>query len=112
MSLFGAIQLSSNALRVGQLGLQVVGNNISNANTPGYIRQELVQAPAAGYRLGDSIVGQGVVSVGVKQQIDTFVAIVCVTRKANLRTMKPSMRDCNNCKTPSTRWEKTIFLLR
>ncbi len=74
MSLFGAIQVSSNALRVGQLGLQVTGNNISNANTPGYIRQELIQAPATGYRVGDTAIGQGVLAVGVRQQIDYFVA--------------------------------------
>jgi flagellar hook-associated protein 1 len=73
MSLFSAIQQSSNALRVGQLGLQVVGNNISNANTPGYIRQELVQAPGLGYKVGDSVISQGVRAIGVRQQIDQFV---------------------------------------
>jgi flagellar hook-associated protein 1 FlgK len=73
MSLFSALQLSSNALRVNQLGLQVVSNNIANANTPGYIRQELIQAPGDGYRLGGSIVGTGVRSVGVQQKVDEFL---------------------------------------
>ena len=73
MSLFGAIQGSSNALRVNQLGLQVVGNNIANVNTPGYIRQELIQAPARGYKAGDLIIGQGVQAIGVQQKIDDFV---------------------------------------
>jgi len=73
MSLFSAIQGSANALRVNQLGLQVVGNNISNVNTPGYIRQELIQAPAVGYRSGGLIVGQGVTAVGIQQKLDTFV---------------------------------------
>ena len=73
MSLFGAIQSSSNALSVNQLGLQVVSNNIANAGTPGYVRQELIQAPAGGYRLGNSIIGQGVEVVGVQQKVDNFV---------------------------------------
>ena len=73
MSLFSSLQVSSNALRVNQLGLQVVSNNIANANTPGYIRQELIQAPGPGYRLGSSIVGSGVQSVGVQQRVDEFL---------------------------------------
>ena len=73
MSLFSAIQGSSNALRVNQLGLQVVGNNIANVNTPGYIRQELVQAPALGYKNGSLIIGQGVQAVGIQQKFDNFV---------------------------------------
>lgn len=73
MSLFSSLQVSSNALRVNQLGLQVVSNNIANANTPGYIRQELIQNAGPGYRLGSSIVGTGVRSVGVQQRVDEFL---------------------------------------
>ena len=73
MSLFSAIQGSANALRVNQLGLQVVGNNIANVNTPGYIRQELIQAPARGYKAGDLVIGQGVQAVGIQQKLDNFV---------------------------------------
>jgi flagellar hook-associated protein 1 len=73
MSLFSAVQGSANALRVNQLGLQVVGNNIANVNTPGYIRQELVQAPAYGYKSGDLILGQGVQAIGIQQKLDNFV---------------------------------------
>lgn len=73
MSLFGSIQQSSNALSVAQLGLNVTGNNIANANTPGYIRQELVQATGVGFRFGDVIIGYGVRAVGVVQKIDNFL---------------------------------------
>ncbi len=73
MSLFSAIQGSSNALRVNQVGLQVVGNNIANVNTPGYIRQELIQTPARGYKSGDLVIGQGVQAVGIQQKLDSFV---------------------------------------
>ena len=73
MSLFGTIQGSANSLRVSQLGLQVVGNNIANVNTPGYIRQELIQTAARGYKVGGVIIGQGVQAVGVQQKLDNFV---------------------------------------
>ncbi len=73
MSLFASIQQSANALTVAQLGLNVTGNNIANANTPGYIRQELLQTPAAGYRFGDVILGYGVRAQGVVQKIDNFI---------------------------------------
>ena len=72
MSLFGAVQQSANSLRVSELGLQVTGNNIANANTPGYIRQELIQSSAEGVRMGDAIVGFGVRAVGVVQKLDEF----------------------------------------
>lgn len=73
MSLFSTIQQSSNALQVSQLGLHVTGNNIANANTPGYIRQELHQATAAGYKFGDIVLGHGVRAVGVVQKLDHFI---------------------------------------
>ena len=40
MSLIGNPAISG-AYQAAQIGLQVVGNNIANANTSGYIRQEL-----------------------------------------------------------------------
>ena len=45
MSLFSSIQMGGSALQAMQIGLQVVGNNIANANTPGYVRQEAVYVP-------------------------------------------------------------------
>ncbi|GIW98087.1 MAG: flagellar hook-associated protein 1 [Pirellulaceae bacterium] len=73
MSLFSTIQQSANALQVSQLGMHVVGNNIANANTPGYIRQELIQQPGPGVRIGDTILGYGVEAVGVRQKYNAYV---------------------------------------
>lgn len=73
MSLFASIQQSANALQINQIGLHVVGNNIANANTPGYIRQELIQTPAFGSKYGDITLGYGVRAVGVVQQLDNHV---------------------------------------
>ncbi len=73
MSLFATIQQSASALQVSELGLQVAGNNIANANTPGYIRQELIQTPVPGVKVGDLILGYGVRATGVIQKLDNFV---------------------------------------
>jgi flagellar hook-associated protein 1 FlgK len=73
MSLFGSIQIASNALQANQLGVQVTGNNIANANTPGYLRQNLVLTPAATQRKGQLLLGLGVDVSAVIQQTDKFL---------------------------------------
>ncbi|MBX3421297.1 MAG: flagellar hook-associated protein FlgK [Pirellulaceae bacterium] len=73
MTLFSAIQNSANALQVAALGLHVVGNNVSNAGTPGYIRQELLTTTGPSVRMGSSILTNGVRSVGVKQKVDLLL---------------------------------------
>jgi flagellar hook-associated protein 1 FlgK len=73
MSLFGSIQMGGNTLQAMQIGLQVVGNNIANANTPGYVRQEAVYAPAGVQKQGNLILGLGVKVDSIIQKIDKFV---------------------------------------
>ncbi len=73
MSLFGSIQMGGNTLRAMQIGLQVVGNNIANASTPGYVRQEAIYAPSPLQRQGNLILGTGVQVDGIVQKIDRFV---------------------------------------
>jgi flagellar hook-associated protein 1 FlgK len=72
MSLFGSIQMGGNTLRAMQIGLQVVGNNIANANTPGYVRQEAVFAPTPVQRIGRLILGTGVMVEDIVQKLDRF----------------------------------------
>src|SRR5688500_18398441 len=73
MSLFGSIQLGGNTLAAMQIGLQVVGNNIANANTPGYVRQEAIFIPAPIQRHGSLILGSGVLVDSIVQKLDLFV---------------------------------------
>jgi flagellar hook-associated protein 1 FlgK len=73
MSLFGSIQIGANTLRAMQIGLQVTGNNIANANTPGYIRQEVIYSPAPVQRIGNLVLGLGVQVDGIVDKIDKFV---------------------------------------
>ena len=74
MSLFSSIQLANNALRATQVGLQVVGQNIANVNTPGYIREEVILSPAPTQRVGNLLLGLGVEVEGIVQKIDTFLS--------------------------------------
>jgi flagellar hook-associated protein 1 FlgK len=73
MSLFGSMQLGSNALRADQIALQVVGQNIANANTPGYLREEVQLVPAPTQRVGGLLFGMGVDVQGIVQKVDSFL---------------------------------------
>jgi flagellar hook-associated protein 1 FlgK len=73
MSLFSSIQLANNTLRANQIGLQVTGQNIANANTPGYIREEVAFNAAPTQRLGTVLLGLGVEVTGVIQKIDHYL---------------------------------------
>lgn len=73
MSLFGSIQMAANTLRAQQIGMQVVGQNIANVNTPGYIRAETVFSPAPTQKVGSLLLGLGVQVTAVVQKIDTFL---------------------------------------
>jgi len=73
MSLFTSLQLASNALHAAQIGLQVSGNNVANANTPGYIRQSVDYVPAPIQRDGNLPLGLGVKVQGITQEVDKFL---------------------------------------
>lgn len=73
MSLFSSLQMAGNTLHAMQIGLHVVGNNIANANTPGYIREKAVYVPAPVQKIGNLALGLGVEVDGIVQVIDKFV---------------------------------------
>lgn len=73
MSLFSSIQMASNSLQANSIALQVVGQNIANASTPGYIREEIVLSPAPTQRYGGLLLGMGVRVEAVIQKMDTFL---------------------------------------
>jgi flagellar hook-associated protein 1 FlgK len=73
MSLFGSMQIAKNALSAAQLGLQVAGNNIANANTPDYIRQDIELRATPTQRVGGLLLGSGVAVHAVYQRIDNFL---------------------------------------
>jgi flagellar hook-associated protein 1 FlgK len=78
MSLFSTLQLASNALQAQQIGLQVVGQNIANVNTPGYSRATVNLTPAATQRVGKLLLGLGV-------QVDSIVQVTDAHLNGRLR---------------------------
>ena len=46
MTIFGSIETGRSALRAQMMGMAVSGQNVANANTPGYSRQRVELAPA------------------------------------------------------------------
>ena len=74
MSLFGSLQNAGNTLQAMQIGMQVVGNNIANANTPGFIRERVNYAPAPVQEIGNLSIGLGVLVDSISQVLDENLA--------------------------------------
>ena len=70
MGLSAAIANSGRALGVFTTGLEVAGNNLANAATPGYARSELRLETAFPYTAHGQTVGGGVRAAGVRQAVD------------------------------------------
>lgn len=71
MGLSGALQIGRSALTVSQVGLQVVGNNMANATTPGYSRQTVAVVPTRGQSIGGgATIGRGVRLESIIRHVD------------------------------------------
>jgi flagellar hook-associated protein 1 len=70
MSLSAALQIGTSALNASQLAIQVTGNNLANAATPGYSRQLALLAPTRANTFGRVTIGTGVGVSDVRRQID------------------------------------------
>lgn len=71
MSLSGAFQIGTSALNASQLAIQVAGNNLANATTPGYSRQVARLSPLRGdSSIPGMTIGHGVGVSEVRRQID------------------------------------------
>lgn len=73
-----SLNIAARALTTNQSVLQVIGNNIANANTVGYSRQSATLEAVAGQRTGHGYFGKGVELTSVKRSYDAFL-----TKQAN-----------------------------
>ena len=73
MSLLSTIQLAGNTLTAAQIGLQVVGQNVANVDTPGYAREVVDFTPSTPETVGSLTLGTGVEVSGITQEVDNFV---------------------------------------
>ncbi|MDR2115198.1 MAG: flagellar hook-associated protein FlgK, partial [Planctomycetaceae bacterium] len=86
MLLFDSLHLASAGMNVSQVGLQVTGQNLTNAETPGYVRENLLLETGTSRKLGNgTVIGTGVQINGVIQVIDNFL-------EERLRTANSDMR--------------------
>lgn len=72
MSLFSILNHSSRALQTAGHGLAVTSNNVANANTPGYAKQNLGVATQGTLRARGLLLGQGVKAEQVISTFDRF----------------------------------------
>lgn len=70
MGLTSSLQIGNSALTASQLAIQVAGNNLANAATPGYSRQIAYLTPMRGSTMGRISVGTGVRVTDVRRQVD------------------------------------------
>lgn len=70
----GIFSIGTSALNAAYTALRTAGNNVANANTPGYSRQITVLTPQVGTFLGGNYVGQGVAVTDVRRVYNDFLA--------------------------------------
>jgi len=70
----GIFSIASSALSAAYTALRTTGNNIANANTPGYTRQVVELVPQQGAGSGGTFLGQGVAIAQVKRVYNAFLA--------------------------------------
>ncbi len=73
MTLLSTLQIAKNALFAAQSGIQVAANNVANADTPGYVREKLIQTPGPTQRIGGLVSGTGVLVQGVVREVDAYL---------------------------------------
>lgn len=73
MSLNAVIRSAGRSLEVFTAGIAVAGQNVANAATPGYIREEINLQPSPPFQRGQLVFGTGVSLDGIRQEIDLFL---------------------------------------
>ncbi len=70
---FGSLEIARSGLFVNERGLYVTGHNISNVNTPGYVRQQAVIADAGYNNMWPYQLGMGANVQDIRQIRHTFI---------------------------------------
>ncbi len=86
MAIYG---IGLSALNAAQAGIATTTNNIANASTPGYSRQQILQSQILPQKTGSGFLGQGVSVTTVQRQYDQFLSaqvLAAQTQSSNLNT--------------------------
>lgn len=68
-----SLEIGKRALVANQRGLEVTSNNVANVNTPGYARQQLLLRPGESIPIGNTTIGIGVLTNGIRQFRDQLI---------------------------------------
>ena len=101
MSLSSSIQMASAALQANDIALQVVGQNIANANTPGYLRETANFIPGPSQTNGALVQGTGVQVLSITQQVDNFL-------ESQLRNANSNQASADTLKRTYTQLENIV----
>ena len=66
-------EIGISGIHAAQNALNVIGNNLANAATEGYHRQDLDIRPIRDGYMNGMMIGQGVDFIGIRRQIDAFL---------------------------------------
>jgi flagellar hook-associated protein 1 FlgK len=83
MSILGLFDIGKSALFASQAALTVASNNIANANTPGYNRQDVILNIANPVNAGSGMIGRGVVVDGIRSSYDRFIQAQLLGQQQN-----------------------------
>ncbi|MEN9867474.1 MAG: hypothetical protein RL748_3064 [Pseudomonadota bacterium] len=82
------LSIAQSGVQTAQAGLTTTGHNIANAATPGYSRQQVVQATAIGQNFGFGFLGNGVQVAGVKRIYSDFLGTQVTTAQTNKSSLE------------------------
>ena len=68
------LSIGQSALAAAQLGLATTGNNIANASTPGYNREQILQTEGGGQNTGSGFMGSGAQVSSIQRIYSSFLA--------------------------------------
>ena len=80
--LISSLNIGSSGLFMNQKGIEVTGNNVSNANTDGYSRQSLQLSSLPTLEFNGNLIGQGVSVSGIERAEDVFVTSQLIQKSA------------------------------
>lgn len=93
--------LGTRAMFANMATLQSIGNNIANANTKGYSRQETQLETAGGQFTGAGFFGQGVNITTISRSYDRFLTTQSAAAQSVARTMRRAPASSSSSRTSS-----------
>lgn len=81
------ISIAATAIQAAQAGLNTTGHNIANASTPGYNRQQVIQASAAAQNAGYGFVGGGTKIAEIKRVYNDFLSTQVVNAQTSFNSL-------------------------